>query len=196
VLDALAAAALGVGLGAVTGMPIGVVNVAIVDAAVRGERRFATGIGIGGALADAVHAALAFIGIAALLARHPEWTRALAIAAAAIIIAYALFGARKVTAARPRAGSGIATGLLLTLPNPAPLAAWAAVAASVWPDITRELAVVLAAGVGVGSAAWFILLARWIAKLPPDGQVARTLPRVALVLLVGVALVGLVRVVL
>src|SRR5690606_22150843 len=61
VLDAIAAAALGVGLGAVTGMPIGVVNVAIVDAAVRGERRFATGIGIGGALADAGHAALAFI---------------------------------------------------------------------------------------------------------------------------------------
>ena len=54
----LLAAALGLGLGIVTGMPLGVVNVAIVDAAVAGRTRFATGIGVGGALglggADAV----------------------------------------------------------------------------------------------------------------------------------------------
>ena len=53
--------------------PIGVVNVAIVDAASRGEKRFATGIGIGGAIADAVHAALAFVGIGKLVAAHPTW---------------------------------------------------------------------------------------------------------------------------
>lgn len=192
--DALLAAALGVGLGVVTGMPIGVVNVAIVDAAVRGERRFATGIGLGGALADAVHAALAFVGIGTLVAAHPAWSRALAIGAALVIIGYAVFGARRIVAARPRAGSGFITGLVLTLPNPAPLAAWAAVAASVWPSITLPLAITLAVGVGLGSALWFTLLARWIATLPADGRVARVLPKVALALLVGVALVGVARV--
>lgn len=194
--DAFFAAALGVGLGVVTGMPIGVVNVAIVDAAIRGEKRFATGIGIGGALADAVHAALAFIGIGTLVAAHPAWSRALAIGAAILILGYAVFGARRIVAAKPRAGSGILTGLALTLPNPAPLAAWAAVAASVWPSITLLPAIALAAGVGLGSALWFTLLARWIAKLPPDGRMARTLPKVALVLLVCVALVGVARVLL
>jgi len=193
VLDVAIAAGLGIVLGAVTGMPIGVVNVAIVDAALRGEKRFATGIGIGGAIADTVHSALAFVGIGHLVAAYPTWNRVLAIAAAVLIIGYALFGARRITAAKPRAGSGILTGLALTLPNPAPLAAWAAVAASIWPSITTPLALVLAVGVGVGSAAWFALLAHWIAALPRDGRVARTLPKIALVLLVAVALVGVAR---
>lgn len=194
IADAAAAAGLGIVLGAVTGMPIGVVNVAIVDAAARGEHRYATGIGIGGALADAVHAGFAFVGIGQLVAAHPAWTRALAIAAATLIISYAVFGARRIVAARPRAGSGVLAGLALTLPNPAPLAAWAAVAASIWPSISTSNAIVLAVGVGLGSATWFTLLARWIAKLPRDGTLARTLPTIALALLVGVALVGLARV--
>lgn len=193
IAESAAAALLGVGLGVVTGMPIGVVNVAIVDAASRGEKRFATGIGIGGALADAVHAALAFVGIGKLVAAQPTWSRALAVAAALLIVGYAVFGARKMTMASPRAGSGVLAGIALTLPNPAPLAAWAAVAASVWPSISVVNTVILAIGVGLGSALWFTLLARWIAMLPRDGRVARLLPTLALVLLVGVALVGLVR---
>ena len=50
-------------LGVVTGMPLGVVNVAIVDAATQGRTRFAIGIGIGGGLADTVHAAIAFAAV-------------------------------------------------------------------------------------------------------------------------------------
>lgn len=193
-MDTAAAALLGFGLGVVTGMPIGVVNVAIIDASVRGEKRFATGIGIGGALADAVHAALAFIGIGRLIAARPAWSQGLAVAAAALIIGYAVFGARRIVATKPRTGSGIVTGLVLTLPNPAPLAAWVAVAAATWPSITTTNALVLASGVGLGSALWFILLARWIAALPRDGRVVRALPKIAMALLVGVALVGLARV--
>jgi threonine/homoserine/homoserine lactone efflux protein len=193
IADAAAAALLGFGLGVVTGMPIGVVNVAIVDAASRGEKRFATGIGFGGALADAIHAALAFVGIGKLVAAHPTWSRALAIGAAVLIIGYALVGAKKLTAASPRAGSGVLAGIVLTLPNPAPLAAWAAVAASVWPSISTTNAVLLAIGVGFGSALWFTLLAHWIANLPRESRVARALPTIAMVLLVGVALVGVVR---
>jgi threonine/homoserine/homoserine lactone efflux protein len=195
-VDALLAATLGFGLGVVTGIPIGVVNVAIVDAAARGEKRFATGIGLGGAIADAVHAGLAFIGIGKLVAARPDWAKALAIAAAVLIIGYAVFGARRLVAAKARAGSGVITGLVLTLPNPAPLAAWAAVAASVWPHISTVDALVLASGVGVGSALWFTMLARWSAKLPRDGRLARALPTIAMAVLVGVALVGVARLVL
>ena len=108
---------------------------------------------------------------------------------------YAVFGSRRIVAAKPRAGSGVLTGLALTLPNPAPLAAWAAVAASLWPSISTANAIVLASGVGIGSAVWFTLLARWIASLPRDGRLARLLPTIAMVLLIGVALVGVARVV-
>jgi threonine/homoserine/homoserine lactone efflux protein len=196
VADALVAAGLGVGLGVVTGIPIGVVNVAILDAAARGEKRFATGIGIGGAIADSIHAGLAFVGVGRLVEARPAWTQALAIAAAIVIVGYAVFGARRIVGTKPRAGSGVLTGLALTLPNPAPLAAWVAVAASVWPSISTPLAIVVAVGVGVGSAGWFTLLARWIAALPRDGRIVRVLPKIAMVVLVGVALVGVARVLL
>jgi threonine/homoserine/homoserine lactone efflux protein len=195
-VESAAAALLGFGLGVVTGIPIGVVNVAIVDASVRGEMRFATGIGIGGALADTVHAALAFVGVGHLVAVRPAWSQGLAVGAAALIIGYAVFGSRRLLATRPRTGSGIITGLVLTLPNPASLAAWAAVAAVVWPSISTANALVLAVGVGIGSVLWFTLLARWIAALPRDGRLVRTLPKLAMAMLVGVALVGLARVVL
>jgi threonine/homoserine/homoserine lactone efflux protein len=181
-------------------MPIGVVNVAIVDAATRdgarGSTRFATGIGLGGALADTVHSSLAFAGIGHLIAAHPTWTRAMAIAAAIIIggyVAVALLQRRAPSPPRHRASTGIATGLLLTLPNPAPLAAWGAIASAVWPTIGLVPALVVGGSVGIGSAAWFTLLARTIGRLPRDGRTARWLPRIALVLLAALALGGVIR---
>lgn len=193
--DVAAAGALGIALGVVTGLPIGVVNVAIIDAAVRGERRFAAGIGVGGALADSVHASLAFAGVGHLVAAHPGWARAMAIAASVIIVSVAIASiVRRRTNTPPRrAGGGIATGLVLTLPNPAAFTAWVAVAAALWPSIALPAALTLGAGVGLGSAAVFMLLARWSATLPRDGRVARTVPIVASLLLVAIAVAGLVR---
>ena len=70
--------------------------------------------------------------------------------------------------------------------------AWIAVAAA-WPAIEPASAIALGFGVGVGSAAYFALLAHWIATLPRDGRVARVVPIVASVLLVAIALAGLAR---
>ena len=39
---------------------------------------------------------------------------------------------------------------------------------------------VAAAGVALGSALWFTLLAHWIAKLPRAGRVARVVPKIAM----------------
>jgi threonine/homoserine/homoserine lactone efflux protein len=197
-LDVVGAAGLGIALGAVTGIPIGVVNVAIVESATRGDRRHAIAIGIGGALADAAHAAVAFVGVGHVVAAHPQWTKGLAIGAAAIVVAYAVTAMRRRSAMREGASTpgrfGIATGVLLTLPNPAALGAWIAVAAAIWPGITLVPALTLAAGVGVGSAAWFTVLARFVAGLPADHRVVRALPPIALTLLVVIAGVGIVRV--
>jgi arginine exporter protein ArgO len=190
------AAALGLGLGIATGMPLGVINVAIVDATIAGHRRFATGIGIGGALADAIHAALAFIGIGQLVTRRPDLVRVLAVAAAVLIVAYAIVSWRtkrvpvkRVDATSPRA---VLTGLLLTLLNPGALSAWVAVAA-LWPTTSLAEELILAAGVGVGSAAWFMVLAHLVSRVPREHRALRVIPKVALVALVAIAIVGVVR---
>lgn len=195
VSELAAAAGLGLTLGIVTGMPLGVVNVAIVDAATHGRTRFAVGIGIGGAVADTVHSAIAFVGVGHVLSHYPTATRAFAIAAALVVAGYAVLAWRMRSHPAPATPRryGVVTGLFLTLPNPAPLAAWVAVAGAVWPTIPRGSAVVLAAGVGVGSALWFTALARFIAGLPREHRVTRVLPRIALVLLAALAIVGLVR---
>jgi len=199
-MEIAVAAAFGLVLGAITGMPLGVVNVAIVDAALAREPRHALGLGIGGAIADAVHALLAFVGVAQVVTARPAWSRAFAIAAAVIIVAYAVLAwrhRRAVPAKRvaqtslPRA---IASGMLLTLPNPGALAAWVAVAAMTYPAASHSIAIAIAGGVGLGSAAWFTLLGRLVARVDPDHRALRFVPRVALVVFVAIAIIGVVRV--
>jgi arginine exporter protein ArgO len=195
---------LGLGLGVVTGMPLGVINVAIVDAALAGRRGFARGLGLGGGAADALHAMLAFAGIGRVVTANPALVRGLAIAAAIAIVAYAVvawrsrrhvvdqrIGAQKGGDAPLR--RGLATGLVLTLPNPGALAAWAAVAASVWPDAALPEAAWIAGGVGAGSALWFSMLARWIGRVRRDHPALAWIPRAALILLVAIAATGVVR---
>lgn len=197
--DLVAALAMGLGLGVLTGMPLGVVNVAIVDAAIARERDHARGLALGGALADAAHTLVAFIGLGQLVVARPELTRYLAIAAAVVIVAFAIVSwrRRRPTAAAAHTdvslGRGLVSGLLLTLPNPAALAAWVAVAAMTWPAASIAVAIAMAVGVGVGSGAWFLLLARWIAKVPSDHRALRIMPRVALVVFVVIAVAGVLR---
>lgn len=197
-IELVAAPALGLGLGILTGMPLGVVNVAIIDASLAGRVRFATGIGLGGALADTAHAALGFIGVGALLTTRPELMRWFAIGAGVLIVAYVARAWR--TRAQPRISvddsslaRGVVIGCGLTLPNPGALAAWVAVAASLWPDASVAEATTIAAGVGIGSACWFALLARWMSRVRPDHPAIPILSRVALVALVGIAIVGVAR---
>jgi threonine/homoserine/homoserine lactone efflux protein len=200
---------LGLGLGAVTGMPIGVINVAIVDAVAGGRRRFAAGLGLGGGAADAIHAALAFAGVGRIVTASPALVRSLAIAAAVAITGYVAVrwtaGRRAdradqgASAPRARSGdrdtvlAGLATGFLLTLPNPAALGAWVAVAASVWPDAALPEAAALGAGVGSGSALWFACLARWLGRVRRDHPALAVIPRVALLVLIAIAAIGVVR---
>lgn len=234
-LGVLHAAGLGLGLGVVTSMSPAVINVSIVDAATAGRRRFATGLGLGGAAADVIHAGLAFAGVGSVVIANPRLVRGLAIVAAAAIVGYAVViwrrraadgkardragprapderGARAeageggVAAGRAgqpegttlreragRVGRGAATGFALTLINPAALAAWVAVAAAAWRDAGLAEAAVIAGGVGAGSALWFTLLAHWIGRVRRDHPVLAVVPRVSLILLIAIALVGVIR---
>ena len=213
-LGVVRAAGFGAGLGVATSMSPAVVNVSIVDAAAAGRRWFATGLGLGGAAADAVHAALAFAGVGGAALADRRLVRGLAIAAAAVILGYAALawrrrraaprGAARADRSAPRPdedparrgrqlGRGAITGLLLTLPNPAALGAWVAVAAAAWPDATPSEAAVIAGGVGAGSAVWFTLLARWISRVRRDHPVLAWVPRIAIAALIAIAAIGVVR---
>ncbi len=222
-LGVLCAVGFGFTLGVVTGMPLAVINVAIVDAAMAGRRRFARGLGLGGGAADTIHAGLAFAGVGRVVIANPALVRGLAIGAGVAIVGYAVgawrrrertgdprVGARAGPPANPPANPGanndapvtrgLATGFLLTLPNPGAIAAWVAVAAAAWPDATPLEAALIAGGVGTGSALWFTTLARWVGRLHRDhpGSGARSrklelIPRVALVLLIAIAIAGVIR---
>jgi threonine/homoserine/homoserine lactone efflux protein len=198
-----AAVGLGFGLGVMTGMPLGVINVAIVEAATAGRPRFAGGLGLGGATADAVQALLAFAGVGQLVTADRAVVRGLAIGAAAVITAYGVMVWRRRRRAEPEPGAtphgdghilrGMAAGVTLTLPNPAALGAWVAVAAALWPHAAPLEAALIAAGVGVGSALWFTLLARWICRVRRDHPAIAAIPRIGLVLLIASVVAGILR---
>lgn len=195
----LRAAGIGLALGVLTGIPLGVVNVAVIELAGR-DRRRATWLGAGGAIADATHTTIAIVGYGAVITRSAIATRVLAVVSAAIVIAYAAWivrgrrgtdvPARPVPASAARA---MATGLALTLPNPGALMAWTAVAAALFPAVTTGEAIACAAGVGIGSAAWFATLAR-IAAHTRLGDRRWAANAVAAVLL-ALAVVAIVRVI-
>jgi threonine/homoserine/homoserine lactone efflux protein len=162
------------------------------------------GLAIGGALADATHTLVAFLGLGQLVTARPQYARYLAIAAAVVIVGFAIASWRRRTqssastrdtasARDPRLVGSVLSGIALTLPNPAALGAWVAVAAMTWPHASIPIAITLALGVGVGSAAWFLALGRLVAKVRPDHRALRVIPQVALVAFVGIAIVGVIR---
>ena len=193
-MEVALALGLGLGLGVVTGIPLGVVNIAVVELATR-DRRSATWLGAGGALADTAHAGVAIAGWGALVAANPGVTRVLAVVTAAIVVGYAMWvvvGTRRPEArilAPTSRARALATGLALTLPNPAALAAWTAVAAALFPRATPAVAAAAAAGVGVGSALWFAALARLGARVRLGDRVwAARAVAVVLLAIAGVAI--------
>ncbi len=194
VIDLAVAFASGVALGAATGIPLGVVNLSVVEAAARAGRAHATAIGIGGAIADTLHAGLAFAGVAPMFDDHPAALRVMAAVSAAIVVGYAFVVVRgRPRAIAPRATGGVVLGLMLTLPNPAPLAAWIAVAGATLPGAAPAVGIAAAIGVGLGSAAWFALLAHLAARGRSSPLVTRWLPRAVAVVFVAVAIAALVR---
>src|SRR5262245_37306061 len=125
--EVAAAVVFGLVLGAATGIPLGVVNVAVVEAAMRAGRRTGAAIGAGGALADGVHAALAFAGLAPIITRHGGVRRALLAISVVVVCGYAAVVWRQRARPAPRderepprsLWRAFGLGLSLTLPNPA-----------------------------------------------------------------------------
>jgi arginine exporter protein ArgO len=160
---------LGAAIGAVTGIPIGPVNVAIIDAAYRHHVKRAIAVGIGGALGDFIYAALGIVGLGPVLMAHRAVPPILYGVSGVVLIIYGVLTVRAqpvdpgagsaVDGQKPYFWSGMGLGAALILLNPAALITWVVIVGSMLAGGTTAEGWAAAIGVGVGSGAWFMFVA-------------------------------------
>ena len=190
--------AIGVAAGALTGVPIGPVNVAVIDAAYRHTMRRAIAVGLGGAIADGLYAALGVLGVTPILKSNPAIPPILYAISGVVLLIYGFLTARsqpvapaatdtpasESVAMRREMWSGFTVGLALIILNPAAIVTWVVIMGSIIPDGTLTEGIFCAVGVMIGSFAWFALVAYLTQKgRQVLGEKAAWIPRV-----VGIAL--------
>src|SRR3954465_13513149 len=84
----------GVAAGALTGVPIGPVNVAVIDASYRHTMRRAMAVGFGGALADCLYAALGVMGVTPFLRTYPTVLTIIYAVSGIVLLVYGFLTAR------------------------------------------------------------------------------------------------------
>jgi threonine/homoserine/homoserine lactone efflux protein len=187
---------IGVAAGALTGVPIGPVNVAVIDAAYRHTLRRAIAVGLGGACADGLYSALGVLGVTPRLHLYPSVPPILYAVSGVVLLVYGFFTARSqpVTPAQsdaPKSGdrgdemwSGFRVGLALIVLNPAAIVTWVVIMGTIIPETTTMNRIFCSLGVVIGSFGWFALVAYLTRKGKHVlGDKAAWIPRV-----VGVAL--------
>lgn len=186
----------GVAAGALTGVPIGPVNVAVIDAAYRHTLRRAVAVGLGGACADTLYSALGVLGVTPVLQTYPSVTPILYAVSGIVLLIYGFLTARSqpvtpthdeaVKPAEPsrEMWSGFTLGLALIVLNPAAIVTWVVIMGSIIPEATPINGIACSLGVMVGSFGWFALVAYLTQKGKNVlGDKAAWIPRV-----IGVAL--------
>jgi putative LysE/RhtB family amino acid efflux pump len=164
----------GFGLGFLVALQLGPMSLLLIRCTLRGGWRIGAAIGAGIALVDALYAAAGVAGAAPLVSIDP--IRLLGgLLGAAVLVG---LGARAlVSAFRVRAGAEIAadvahprraffTGLAGTASNPLTIASWAAIfaaASAAGAADTAQGALLLVAGVALGSLTWVLALATAVA---------------------------------
>jgi threonine/homoserine/homoserine lactone efflux protein len=195
---------LGVAAGALTGVPIGPVNVAVIDASYRHTMRRAIGVGLGGAIADAFYAGLGIIGVTPVLANFPSVPPILYAISGVVLLVYGFLTARSqpVTPAVPderisasqveilakrELVQGMKVGTALIVLNPAAMVTWVVVVGQLLPTIDDNWEGLAGSiGVFVGSFGWFALVAYLTHKGKHVlGDKAAWIPRI-----VGIGLMG------
>lgn len=167
---------IGFALGAGTGLPIGAVGLAVVDAACRRPLAKAIGIGLGGGVGDLLFSAVGILGMGTLIATSPVVPAVLYLTSGLTLM---VFGAwhllrrttpaqRERTAGRPSTtddlaaggvSAGFVVGFAMVTVNPASLVTWTVIVAGLMQDTSRAAGICTALGIGFGSFSWFAFLA-------------------------------------
>lgn len=185
----------GATIGAVSGIPIGPVNVAVIDAAYRQSLMRAVAVGLGGALADMAYAYLGILGLGPILDRHPSIPPLLFAASGVVLIIYGALTARAQEIDPPPAPKvnspshffgGVGLGLALIVLNPAALVTWVVIVGSAMPPLTTAEGSMAALGIGIGSFSWFA----FVAYLADHGKKVLGKRLVLITRIVGVLLIG------
>lgn len=187
---------IGFAAGALTGVPIGPVNVAVIDAAYRHTMRRALAVGAGGAIADGLYCALGVAGVTPVLRANPSIPPVLYAVTGVVLFIYGFLTVRTrpvVPAAHEAAHTvtnanetwaGFKIGITLIILNPAAVVTWVVIVGKFVPHATKLDGLITAAGVVVGSFLWFSLVAVLTQKgKSAFGEKALWIPRA-----VGIAL--------
>jgi len=161
---------LGTILGAVTGIPIGPVNVAVIDSAYRHNLRRAVAVAMGGAVADCLYAFLGIVAVGPLLTRHVMIRPTLYGVSGIVLMIYGILTARAQPVDpgknedRPPDESrhlwtGFFLGLALIFLNPATLVTWVLIVGAWMASASQIEGTAAALGVGAGSFLWFAFVA-------------------------------------
>ncbi len=163
---------IGAAIGALTGVPIGPVNVAVIDSAYRYNMVRALAVGLGGALADGLYAFLGILGVGPLLADNPSIPPILYGISGVVLIIYGAVTTRaqpikavsnvdveKDPTSGHHALAGFAIGVALIIMNPAAIVTWVVIVGSFMVGVTQMEGLAAVFGITVGSFGWFTLVA-------------------------------------
>ena len=162
---------IGIAAGALTGVPIGPVNVAVIDASYRHTFRRAVATGLGGASADSLYAALGVLGVTPVLRTYPIVPPILYGVSGLVLLVYGFITARSqpVAPATPdekkpydpstEVWQGFRVGAALIVLNPAAIVTWVVIMSSIVPEAKPLQGALCAVGVFIGSFSWFTLVA-------------------------------------
>jgi threonine/homoserine/homoserine lactone efflux protein len=157
-------------LGAVTGIPIGPVNVAVIDAAYRHSLRRAVGVALGGAAGDTIFAYLGMVWFGPWVASRPLVPPILYVLSGLALLVYGIVTVRSQEIETSASGKpenqepgkflgGFTLGFILIVLNPAALITWVVIVGTYFADITGGEGTACAVGVGCGSLLWFNFVA-------------------------------------
>jgi threonine/homoserine/homoserine lactone efflux protein len=165
---------IGLAAGALTGVPIGPANVAVIDAAYRHTLRRAIAVGLGSAVGDSIYAAAGVLGVTPVVQTYPSVLTILYAISGIVLLIYGFLtarsqpvqpavpasepGASESTVQRKEVWSGFTVGLALIMLNPAAIVTWVIITTSMPAHDGWIQGIACAIGVFGGSWGWFSLV--------------------------------------
>jgi threonine/homoserine/homoserine lactone efflux protein len=159
---------IGATVGVISGVPIGPVNLAVIDAAYRHSLRRALVVGAGGALGDGLYALIGILAMTPILTRYPVVSPVLYALSGVGLFIYSIKVLRTqpvMPVRKPSHPPSVAQesppwaaflgGLGLVLMNPAAIITWVIIVGLFMHGVTFANGVLAAIGVSVGSFLWF-----------------------------------------